>query len=315
MAEPVSTRRLTRRVWLRHSATLAAGAALSACTTSAPVKSDYRPQLIEVRPPAPLPGKAWLFGSVHAGQQNLYPLPAPVLTRWRGADRLAVELDLSTRWEELKTGFSQVALLPNGERLERYLEPALVDSMRQRFSIDSVAWKRLSRLQPWVLSMVLQQRDTASAGISEDFGIDQHFLKLAAKAGRPVSELEQAHEQIEAFSSGTIAEQVELLKARLSTESLWETKLSALVNHWRSGDQRALLELKQQAFGRGEWLATLRDRLFHQREQRMAERLLSLMREPQSVFVVVGAFHLVGSPNLSEYLQRRGATIERIQYA
>jgi len=305
----------SRRIWLRHSAALTASAALSACTTATPGQNDYRPILMEVRPPAPLSGKAWLFGSVHAGQQNLYPLPGPVLSRWRKANRLAVELDLSARWDELQAGFSRVALLPNGERLEHYLDPALIDSMRKRFGIDAMRWNRLSRLQPWVLSMVLQQLNTDSLGISEAFGIDQHFLKLAAQAGRPVSELENAHEQIAAFSSGTIAEQLELLKRRLATDAMWETNLSALVDHWRTGNERALIELKHQAFGQGEWLAPLRDRLFHQRERRMAQRLMSLLQEPQSVFVVVGAFHLVGSPNLSHYLQRLGASIEPIKYA
>ena len=303
-----------RRRWLCHSAGLAVGAALSACTTSTPQASDYRPLLLEVSPPEPAPGKAWLFGSVHAGEQNLYPLPAPVLSRWRNADRLAVELDLSARWDQLKAGFSRVALLPNGERLERYLEPALIDSIRNRFEIDSVRWKRLSRLQPWVLSMVLQQRDSASLQVSEAFGVDQHFLKLAASAGRPVSELEQADEQIRAFSSGSIAEQVALLKTRLATDSIWETNLTALVNHWRTGDERALLELKHQAFGRDASLAKLRDRLFYQRERRMANRLMTLMQMPQNVFVVVGAFHLVGTPNLIDFLRDQGATVERIQY-
>ena len=48
-------------------------------------------------------GKIWLFGSIHVGTEELYPLPRYVLKAFKKAKTLAVEFDLLKYKEDLNT--------------------------------------------------------------------------------------------------------------------------------------------------------------------------------------------------------------------
>lgn len=299
----------------RSLAAVTGATTLLGCQSLAEPNKRYQPLLLTVRPPAPLPGQAWLFGSVHALAADFYPLPAAVISRWRRADRLAVELDVPARWSELKSGFSNVSLLPGNERIEHYLDPSSIRIIHDRFAIKPAQWRRLARLQPWALSLVLQQTHANRQGSSLALGIDRHFLNLARQSNRPISELETAAEQIGAFSNSPIDEQLALLKRRLADPGWWDSKLNELMAHWRTGNTAALTELKIRAYGAGANLAPLRQRLFDDRDQRMAQRLLQLMQSPEKVFTVIGAFHLIGKTALPYHLRKLGATVTPVQYA
>lgn len=317
----------SRRASLRHiarcgtAAGVATGVAplISACssirwTDSAPlVSSNLRPPLYRLSAPASYPGTGWLLGSIHAGRADLFPLPRTIIDRFAAADELAVELNIPQRRNELKIAFTERAFLPGGQRLEQILEPQTVQWLKRRFAISDSRWAALSRLQPWAITRALHGSDqTASSRIS--LGLETHFLELAKTQNKPVRELESANDQIRALAGGSIRWQAALLDDRVRNPQFWDNNLNPLIQAWARGDQAGLLKQKMAAFGTDALRAPLRQRLFSDRDNQMAQRLVSLMREPRSVFAVVGAFHLVGQSSLRTQLRKLGVTIQRIEY-
>jgi uncharacterized protein YbaP (TraB family) len=61
-------------------------------------------------------GELYLFGSIHAAKDSLYPLPGRVMDAYASCDALAVEFDVSTLTEDANAALqlSSAMLLPEG---------------------------------------------------------------------------------------------------------------------------------------------------------------------------------------------------------
>jgi|GEM_PF-1972727 len=308
-----------RRAALRQIASISAVAAISGCSSThwnasvPPRSARLRPPLYRLVAPASFAGTGWLLASIHAGREDLFPLPHAIIDRFNAADELAVELDIPKRKDELKIAFTERAFLPGGQRLDQFVAPSTIRWLKRRFSISDTRWAALSRLQPWAITRALHGSDRPSdAQIS--LGLETRFTELAIAQNKPVRELESAKDQIRALAGGSVRWQAALLDERVTDAQFWDNKLNRLIRAWGRGDQDGLLQLKIAAFGTDSLRAPLRQRLFEDRDRQMATRLVSLMREPRSVFAVVGAFHLVGQTSLRTRLQQLGVSVQRIEY-
>jgi uncharacterized protein len=128
-------------------------------------------------------------------------------------------------------------------------------------------------------------------------------------------ELEQVSEQVAAFVNGSVEEQREQLLMRFDQVKRWDSTTQDLVDAWRLGDLEALDKVKSRNFGSKVKLQTLRDRLFTERDQRMADRLINFMRTSNKIcFAAVGALHLAGDDGLQFRLAELGAKVTRVAY-
>lgn len=292
---------------------LAALAALPGCAYRYRPFSRYEPMLLEVRRDDRA-GAAWLFGAIHAGLDRFYPLPEPVESAWQGAMGLAVELDVTRRWQELRAAFGAVSLLPPGTHIEDLVGADQARAIRTHFGFDDADWARLRRLRPWALTLSLANPVEQEAGARSSLGVDSFFLQRARERKLAIVELEQPAEQVHAFAGGADSEQVEQLLARFEQLRHWDRTLLDLIDAWRAGDERALAALKARAFGDERRLASLRKRMFSERDARMAARLHDLIPPKGKLFVVVGAFHLAGDDGLPARLRAIGARVDRVDY-
>jgi uncharacterized protein YbaP (TraB family) len=79
---------------------------------------------------------------------------------------------------------------------------------------------------------------------------------------------------------------------------------------WISGDTRKL----EQAFAdEPDFTPELRGLLIRKRDELWAEALAKRLVKPGTIFVAVGAGHLVGPDSVQKMLARKGLTVQRIQ--
>ncbi len=281
---------------------------LSGCAYRSSPFVRYSPLLLQARR-AGAAGQAWLFGSVHLGLDRFYPLPPEVEQAWTQADVLAVELDIVLRRTSLTEAFARRVLLPEGQTLEDWLSPDEIRRIRNLMHFDHQDWQRLRRLQPWALGFNLYNPIEIPAGPRAALGVDLYFLRRAREAGRRIVELESPQDQIEAFAGGAMDEQLTQLRERLTRLERHERTTERIIQAWRSGDAKALMLLKREAFGDEERLPALHQRMNVTRERKMAAALGALIDQGRQVFGVVGAFHLVGPDSLPAQLRRAGLEV------
>jgi len=309
---PVSA---VRRAVLAGAAVAALGVALAGCAFRHDPFSAYAPPLYEVTDAvsAKPAGRLYLFGGIHAGLSRFYPLPEAVEAAWQRSTRLAVELDGAHRHDELRAAFATRTQLPPGTTLENLVAPDVLRAIRDHYGFGRREWEARLRMQPWALEMLLIGQDDERIETESRWSVDAYFLRRARADGRPVIELETADAQLEAFAGGTLEEQAAALTARFRRIQDWDRTMFELVDAWRLGDDATLARIKDRTFGPCQPTSTQRERVFGQRDRAMADRLAALLREGDTVFVVVGALHLVGPDSLPALLRARGLEVRRVE--
>jgi hypothetical protein len=95
-----------------------------------------------------------------------------------------------------------------------------------------------------------------------------------------------------------------------------EDYLKGMLRAWQVGDDRALESLLFEEAEDRKALEPFFDRLIYRRNYEMAARLTVLLRAEQhadeSVFVVIGAGHLIGERGVRELLEEEGFVLEEI---
>jgi uncharacterized protein YbaP (TraB family) len=166
-------------------------------------------------------------------------------------------------------------------------------------------------MQPWFLAVLLVHEEFEAAGLAEEYGVDEIFMKQAA--GRlPIRGLESIESQLTAMSgiSPRIQELV-LLDALEQGEDLQRESL-LFVETWLRGDEEELSRLVFSGLEERPELAPYYEALYFARNENMASQLATIARDGRRRFVVIGAGHMVGSRGIPDLLARQGFQVQQI---
>ncbi len=254
----------------------------------------------------------YLFGSVHLGRADLYPLPARVDAAFAMADTLVVEVDLLSlqprRAEQLilERGFYAAG---EGD-LEAGVSAATWQRLLDHVAVDGLPLHELRRHRPWLAAIKLSTRAANRAGFRENLGIDRYFLRLA-EGVKPIVALESMTAQLNLFAQLSAVDQENMLRETLRDLDQGEDYFEQLFAAWRSGDEAALQVLLERSLSAPQ-LRRLRQLLLGDRNWRMAAGIMRLVDAGKTPFVVVGAAHLVGDDGLVQLFIDRGLHLERL---
>ncbi len=253
-----------------------------------------------------------LLGSIHFGLPDFYPLPDPVVAAFDGADALVVELDILAA-DPLVTArtFARNGLYDDGTTLEEQLPAETWRRLVRLTAPLGLAEPMLQPQRPWLVAMTLGSLSIKQAGLSEQLGIDLHFLQRARRQGKPVIELEGLERQATLLASLSPRAQIAMLEDSLRILEQGPDYYQRMVEIWRRGDPQALERLMRESLSGGEGSAELDRAIIIERNHAMMEKLRELADKGGDYFVVVGAAHLVGPSGLVNLLRRAGYRLQR----
>jgi uncharacterized protein YbaP (TraB family) len=251
---------------------------------------------------------AFLFGTLHVGTPDFFPLERRATGALIRSTGLVVEIDI-TQADALLAAMQRHALLPDGERLDALLTPALRTRLQTQLDALALSRETVQAFKPWMAALTLTMGGIRQSGFDGGYATDGFLIGLAKGLDKPVAELEGADEQLGLFDSMPRADQIAFLDEVL--QSMENGKLAtdtrALVSAWLAGDADALGRLAGESLDEnprsGPWM---QQKLFTERNYRMAERIERLLADGQSPFVAVGALHFVGPDGLPALLAERG---------
>lgn len=272
------------------------------------------------QPPKPLLWKVsdkdndvYLLGSFHALKPSDYPVAASVSAAFADAERLAFEIAPAEMLSpELPKKMMAAAALPPGKTLQQSI-PASTWARLQRYAQkQQLPLEGFQHMEPWFMSLVISLREMALHDYSPAQGLDQHFIALAAKAGKPATGLETADEQIAALDSMTPAEQQQSLSESLDGTESPESRLDLIHAQWRSGDEKAMEAMMTTEFKRD--YAQLYQRINVARNQAWLPKVQAMLdaENDADVLVIVGSLHLLGNDGLVSQLKARGYRVTRL---
>jgi uncharacterized protein YbaP (TraB family) len=249
-----------------------------------------------------------LFGSIHIGRPEFYPLAPLVEESFAASDRLVVEVDMSSPGvAEQSLRMMERGRIDDGRTLREELGPEMYEALAAAFQELGLPLERFEEMQPWSLALMLSMLKLQNLGYLPAYGVESYLLDRVGD--RTIIELESAEQQLALFES---LDGAAFLAYTLDSLDTVESQSREMMSAWMCGDDEALAELLLGPFepelpGAEEFY----EKVFYERNLSMADSIEVLLGRPGTYFVLVGAGHLVGDRSIVDHLRHRGLAVER----
>jgi hypothetical protein len=167
----------------------------------------------------------------------------------------------------------------------------------------------LEPMKPWLAAVTVSVAPMMKAGFDPSSGVEKVLKPEFLKANKPVKGFETAEQQVHYFADMTEKAQVEYLASELDGYDGAVDKFSKLVAAWYAGKEADLDEMFS-----GEFRAKypeLFQTLVVKRNQGFVSQIDKLLKGDGTVFVAVGAGHLVGRDGVPAMLEKKGYQVVR----
>ena len=264
----------------------------------------------------------WLFGSIHVGREDYYPLPDYVMDAYEGADSLAVEFD-TIAFEEDTQAVMQMAgmmIYTDGTTIQDHIPADLYNRAVKVMKDLDIYMLGVDMILPIMWSNDIDVALIEKLGGNTELGIDAHFLEKAKKDKKEILEVESAEFQLGMMVGFSEELQIMLLEESVKMYEDQESAkedLETLMDLWASGDEAAFAEY---ITATDENMTDEERALYEEYEYAMTtSRNLSMtdyaegvLKSGKEVFLCVGAAHIVGEGAMAQLLAQRGYTVECI---
>lgn len=255
-----------------------------------------------------------LFGTIHVGAADFYPLEPGLTQALAEAPVLALELDPGNVGA-LQTAVRRHGLYPDGQRFQDQIDPTLAKRTLAALQRYQMPLASIQAMRPWMLAMALTVQAYEQHGYRSALAVDSYLADTVRRHGALVVELESAERQMGIFSRLDAAQQALFLKDSLDEldDDDLTRKLDRLVDAWRHADSAgfatALKELQDDDSFSNRFT---REALLEQRNPGLADGIASLLKGSDKAIAAVGILHLVGPEGVPAQLARKGLKVRQL---
>ncbi len=266
---------------------------------------------------------AWLFGSIHVGSEDFYPLPEYVMDAYDSADVLAVEIDtLKLQRDEnaQKEYFYGPMKYKDGSTIKDHISTDLYDNAVEILTEYGKYKKENDGYIPAMWSSAIDQCMYEKLSYDMNKGIDNYFMNLSEKEGKEIVEVEKVDAHFATLYE--LSEDVQLMMLENSVyqynnADYVKESFDSLVNAWKNGNKESLQHmLCAQPFFETEEQERIyqeyREALTVERDKIMTDYVMSNI-EDFEMFVCVGTAHVVGENGIVDRLKNQGYSVEKVE--
>lgn len=264
----------------------------------------------------------WLFGSIHVGREDYFPLPKYVTNAFNESDTLAVELDIVAFEKNIGDQMSAVSglLYNDGTTIKDYISEELYNKSVKVLEEYNTYLTALDLYCPSFWSSMIESLMIEDLGGDVDLGIDRHLINMANKSKKEIDEIESADFQYGMLANFDDDIQVMLLESAVhSYENKEEAAadLKKMMDLWALGDQEKFAEYLNSSEGEmtdeeKQIYEKYSKAMFTDRNITMADYAEQALLGGKETFICVGAAHVVGEGAVADILGQKGYTVECI---
>ncbi|HUS87648.1 MAG TPA: TraB/GumN family protein [Bacteroidales bacterium] len=256
----------------------------------------------------------YLAGSIHAANEENYPLSRPYLSSYKKADKVIFELEDSFETLENKVfKYAEKDKLPDGLNLGDSLNYESIPKLKRIFEDDKL--DKYFKYEGWLLNMAIAGRTLKLIGYDPMLAIDKYFHDLATKDKKEIIGLDEIQTQLANFDFEVPFNiQIKILENTISGMEKGAKKQEGLFKAYFAND---LAEFEKEFLKPFDFkniqVKKFYDTMLTKRNTSWVEKFEELAKgNPSTYFVLVGAGHYFGPNNLLELLEGKGYNIEKI---
>lgn len=257
----------------------------------------------------------YLFGTMHVGLPEFYPLEPRIAAAVAGATRLALEIDPEISPEAMGAALAAYAMMPGGEDMRDALPAADRKRVDAALARAGIAPESVVRFKPWLVATFLALAEYGAQGYNPALSVDIHLARLARARKVPVVELESIGAQLGMFNRMSAQDQnTYLMESVAMIESGRQSnEVRQIVQAWATADRDGL----EQIAARSEADTSLSGRfvqkvMLEERNGELAAKLKLMLASEKDSVAAIGVLHLVGAKSVPALLRAQGFAVERV---
>ncbi len=257
----------------------------------------------------------YLFGTIHVGSKDFYPLEPRLAAALTQAPVLALEIDPLGDQQRLARALQKYGLALKGGASMATLSPewrARLDRLLKQYQIAPEA---VAMMRPWMLASMLTVSEFAAQGYDPALAVDSYLSRQAHDSGKKVIELESPEAQMSLFGKLSAADQLLFLQEAIAgiEDKEQADQSREIADAWRHADVKALDALAQKSATDDSFSGRFVQKvLLDGRNPALADAMVKLLARENNSVAAIGVLHLVGRGSVPELLRKRGLKVERI---
>jgi uncharacterized protein YbaP (TraB family) len=259
---------------------------------------------------------AWLFGTIHVGAKNFYPLEPRITAALENAAVLALEVDPLGSQDDIARAVREYGMYQNGRgpaaaELPAAYRPRLDRLLRQY----DVAPPSVAPMKPWMLASLLTVREFERQGYQTELAVETWLSQGARARKQKIVELESVQSQMSLFGRMSTADQTLFLQETIDAieGNGQASDARAIASAWASADQAALDRIADKTATDDTFSGRFVSRvLLDERNPLLADGIAKLLAHEKLSVTAIGVLHLVGKNSVPELLRRKGLRVERV---
>lgn len=240
-----------------------------------------------------------ILGSVHVGDESMYPLPSQVTDTLKESDGLIVETDI----RKTEGVVYPTTTVTTGDVLNEE-QKQLLTSISKSLGIPT---QQLLSSPPWATSLSIQMQQLKNLGYGSAGGVDATLAYKATIQDVPVLSLEPLQFQIDLIA-GQKDSGKEWLVTSIEEFDQTDRVVHCLIESWKAGDVTKLEDFAELS----EMPTELEKAFLTDRNVDWANKLSASdwkLDSKGNYLLVVGTLHLIGEGNLLQLLEEKGFNV------
>ncbi|WP_299136124.1 TraB/GumN family protein [uncultured Vibrio sp.] len=240
-----------------------------------------------------------ILGSVHVGDESMYPLPTQITDTLKESDGLIVETDI----RKTEGVVYPTTTVTTGDVLSEE-QQQLLTSISKSLGMST---QQLLSSPPWATSLSIQMQQLKNLGYGSASGVDATLAHKATIQDVPVISLEPLQFQIDLIA-GQKDSGKEWLISSLEEFDQTDRVVHCLIESWKAGDESKLEEFAELS----EMPTELEKAFLTDRNVDWANKLSAndwKLDSKGHYVLVVGTLHLIGEGNLLQLLEDKGFSV------
>lgn len=255
----------------------------------------------------------YLLGTIHVLRPD---------TVWRGAKLDAAMKEAEELWLELPSAdpaSMQADMLRMVQKhglapqlpLSKDLTPEEMQALEEAAALAGLSASRLNVYRPWFAALTISNATIEHAGYDAGSGVDRKVETFFDAREIAPKGFETVEEQMGVFARMGRKQELAFLRETLEEYKNASVKLDQMVSRWASGDIDNLEKLLVEEM-KDENL-DIYQVIIVDRNASWADRIAEMLKGKGTVFIAVGAMHLIGSDSVLAMLKAKGIEAERVQ--
>ncbi len=257
---------------------------------------------------------SYLFGTIHVGKAEFFPLEPRATEGLAKADLLAIEVDMRDAMA-LQDAMLKYGVYPNSGTVDKHISAAALKRVKVALQNIGLPYDGVAHFKAWMIANLITIASVEKQGYRTDQSSETFLLNSAKTQGKNVAGLESAAFQLSLFDKLNEKQQESYLIESLDDLESGDTakKTQDLLDAWSKADEPAfdglLLEAKNDKSVNGKFVYR---ELLTKRNPMMADRIAALIKDNKSIFVGIGLLHLIGPDGVPQLLKNKGYEVTRL---